>query len=532
MAFSPYHKWLGIPAKDCPPNYYRLLNIELFETDLDVIEGAADKQISFVRQYQSGEHAADAAKVLNELARARLCLLVPKKKEEYDAKLREEFSISSRPMKVDESPLPRVSKRKRTKPAKPTISQGTMVTGGIAAVVVVVGAIFLFGRGRSVVEQPRQPNPIAEKPLAQPIESPPPVSMPKTEVASAPSPVIPPSQSIPVAPDLNQNKPAQNPDAKIVAKEQPTTPQPDAVTTVEQPSDPMPSAPAEPVTDPTSDNQPPPIGASQGKTATDLENAIASYAREKDALDKSVRDFLETREANARKNGDKKAIDQITEDKESFENWNVIPSNVPTAILKRRTDARVAMEKAFDTAVKSFVKAKDDDGATKTELKLRLFRSQEWHHLDLGAAKFKGDAFQISDNSSVSTSEEFTGSIDICAIARTEKNNIRLCANSGSSVIFNWEGNRKELRVTRPDGDDRRESGSLMTARVNPLTPNVWYKLRWRLTTEGMAIYVNDQPIFSESKTYDLSRKSKIKIVSIDSALEVRDFHVVVLPKK
>lgn len=86
--FDPYRKWLGIPQKDQPPHHYRLLGLELFESDADLIEGAADKQMSHVRQYQSGQHAAEAAKLLNELATARLCLLKPSTKKAYDAKLK------------------------------------------------------------------------------------------------------------------------------------------------------------------------------------------------------------------------------------------------------------------------------------------------------------------------------------------------------------------------------------------------------------------------------------------------------------
>src|SRR5882757_6144163 len=88
--FDPYRKWLGIPLKDQPPNHYRLLGLELFESDLDVIEGAADRAMGFIRQYQSGEHAALAAKLLNEIATARLCLLKPAMKLEYDAKLKKQ----------------------------------------------------------------------------------------------------------------------------------------------------------------------------------------------------------------------------------------------------------------------------------------------------------------------------------------------------------------------------------------------------------------------------------------------------------
>lgn len=93
--FDAYHAWLGIPSKYRPLNYYRLLGLELYEANLDVIEGAADRQMGHVRQYQSGEHAVDAARILNELATARLSLLKPTTKAAYDAKLRRELDPHS-----------------------------------------------------------------------------------------------------------------------------------------------------------------------------------------------------------------------------------------------------------------------------------------------------------------------------------------------------------------------------------------------------------------------------------------------------
>ena len=38
--FDPYHQWLGIPPAQQPPNYYRLLSIELMEDDIGVISHA------------------------------------------------------------------------------------------------------------------------------------------------------------------------------------------------------------------------------------------------------------------------------------------------------------------------------------------------------------------------------------------------------------------------------------------------------------------------------------------------------------
>lgn len=89
--FDPYHKWLGILPKDQPPNYYRLLGLEVFEEDLQVIEASADRQSGFLRKYQSGELASHCQKLLNEIARARLCLLKPSTKAVYDAQLREQL---------------------------------------------------------------------------------------------------------------------------------------------------------------------------------------------------------------------------------------------------------------------------------------------------------------------------------------------------------------------------------------------------------------------------------------------------------
>jgi hypothetical protein len=86
--FDPYHKWLGIPPKDQPPNYYRLLAIDPFESDTEVIDAAANRQMAYVQQRATGEHIKESQQLLNELAAARLCLLDQKKKAQYDLQLK------------------------------------------------------------------------------------------------------------------------------------------------------------------------------------------------------------------------------------------------------------------------------------------------------------------------------------------------------------------------------------------------------------------------------------------------------------
>jgi hypothetical protein len=185
--FDPYRKWLGITAKDLPPNHYRLLGLENFESDLDVIEGAADRQMSFIRQYQSGENSTDAAKILNELAIARLCLLKPATKAAYDAKLRSELEPPEEEIPFD-LPLPNASASSRKKRAsakrKSKNSQQLLIGGGVGLVACLLLAMFLLSGSRKKPEKLVEVvSPIAQASNAT--ETKPSVPIPSTPITSS-----------------------------------------------------------------------------------------------------------------------------------------------------------------------------------------------------------------------------------------------------------------------------------------------------------------------------------------------------------
>ena len=92
MTFDPYYKWLAIPPIEQPPNLYRLLGVNLFEHDLDVIEMAADQRMTHVRAFQCGPNSDLSQRILNELAAARLTLLTAEKKITYDGALQAQMA--------------------------------------------------------------------------------------------------------------------------------------------------------------------------------------------------------------------------------------------------------------------------------------------------------------------------------------------------------------------------------------------------------------------------------------------------------
>lgn len=85
--FDPYHKWLGISAKDQPPNYYRLLGIDLFESDPEVIVATFNRQRAHLLTYQNGPYKDHAQRILQEVIAARSCLSDPLARQAYDQQL-------------------------------------------------------------------------------------------------------------------------------------------------------------------------------------------------------------------------------------------------------------------------------------------------------------------------------------------------------------------------------------------------------------------------------------------------------------
>lgn len=90
MAKKPidvYRDWLGIEDTNRPLNYYQLLHLPLFHDDINAIREQYRKLNAYVRKYATGDYAFESQQLLNELAKAMLCLTDVQRKREYDAML-------------------------------------------------------------------------------------------------------------------------------------------------------------------------------------------------------------------------------------------------------------------------------------------------------------------------------------------------------------------------------------------------------------------------------------------------------------
>jgi formylglycine-generating enzyme required for sulfatase activity len=148
-AFDPYYVWLGIPPAEQPANHYRLLAINLFESNAEVIENAADQRMVHLRTFQIGRQADLSQRLLNEVATAKVCLLRPEKKAAYDQQLQRQLqakaaAAAEQQPEIDSQlalALEREAQRGRSHARQaPQPGRGAIlgITGAIAALAVVV----------------------------------------------------------------------------------------------------------------------------------------------------------------------------------------------------------------------------------------------------------------------------------------------------------------------------------------------------------------------------------------------------------
>ncbi|MGL4465421.1 MAG: hypothetical protein ACRC1K_24995, partial [Planctomycetia bacterium] len=136
MSFDPYRDWLGIPPDEQPPTLYRLLGVADFVDDPAAIHKATLLRTQTLRRHQAGKHSDESQRLLNEVSAARVLLLDPTRKAEYDLKLNLERNVYV--PSADDPAVPGVSGAKANRAAGMAVAAFltlAVLTGGTAVLV-------------------------------------------------------------------------------------------------------------------------------------------------------------------------------------------------------------------------------------------------------------------------------------------------------------------------------------------------------------------------------------------------------------
>ena len=166
--FDPYREWLGIDSQEHPVDHYRLLGLQRFESDVAVINQAADACMVEVRLHQLGPHGRHTQQLLNEISTARVCLGQVDSRIAYDAQLAGDVAPTVRPLGMSRPPAspslapvpppapvmsgqerPRKAAATRSAPGELGPEEGAgsswKIVVGLVGILLIVGGIWGFG---------------------------------------------------------------------------------------------------------------------------------------------------------------------------------------------------------------------------------------------------------------------------------------------------------------------------------------------------------------------------------------------------
>jgi hypothetical protein len=107
--------------------------------------------------------------------------------------------------------------------------------------------------------------------------------------------------------------------------------------------------------------------------AAKLQKSIELYEAAIEKNNAAVIASFDKREADARRKGDRAQVDQVSKERIAFHEKNIRRQSLPKSVTTRFIAARSELESAYETAIKNYTKANEDEKALATQEELNRF---------------------------------------------------------------------------------------------------------------------------------------------------------------
>jgi hypothetical protein len=155
-----------------------------------------------------------------------------------------------------------------------------------------------------------------------------------------------------------------------------------------------------------------------------LNAAKMTYETELKKFDKSVKDYFEGIENQARKEGSKKALDAVKLDRDNYIATGDLPKKIPLSYATRQITMRKTLAEAYKTAVRDYTKNGSDELAAKAEKEMQSFLAPKGKAEDEPGRIAPGEYVQIDDKEQ--PMNDFT-----MTVTRVTPNILELRGNNG-----------------------------------------------------------------------------------------------------
>jgi hypothetical protein len=134
-----------------------------------------------------------------------------------------------------------------------------------------------------------------------------------------------------------------------------------------------------------------------------------------------------------------------------------------------------------------------------------------------------GTPVKLKKNESITTKATFKPPVEIVVEAKTDSTNLRL-GYAADQLIFNWERDRNQLRVDGGPAGGKHKFGAGL------IPTNKYVTIRWVVTPQKQAVYVNDQLRFEHAGNYSQLDKPLSIYSAAGSEVTVKSIKVRPLP--
>jgi hypothetical protein len=133
-----------------------------------------------------------------------------------------------------------------------------------------------------------------------------------------------------------------------------------------------------------------------------------------------------------------------------------------------------------------------------------------------------GNPIVLRDSDTLITGATFKPPVEITLVAKTDSTNIRV-GYAANQVIFNWELNKKQLRVDGGPANGKHKAGA------GEIPIDKFVTIKWTVTPKKQTIQVDDEVRFEHEGDYSKLDKP-VKVFTFRSRISIKSLAVKPLP--